>query len=77
MTEYYRCNDCNFKWSNTKKVIYLILNNINVLEMYFKDVISCRKCSYINDVLLDIGNQIFIDCYLTRTSIMDLPVQLY
>lgn len=44
--------------------------------MYLKFVIIYRKCSSVIDVLVEIGSQIFIDCDLSKVSIMDLPVIL-
>jgi len=80
VTEYYKCSVCSFEWNNKKKVIYLVIQNFKGLEdklkKYFNDNIKYRNCFHQNELSVDIGKQIFIDCDLTKASIMDLPIIL-
>lgn len=72
-----RTEDMNGK---IKKVIYLILDCFskieNQLENSFKDSVKCGNCSEKNDIIVEVGNQLFIDCDLTNGCIEDLPLTL-
>lgn len=61
-------------------MIYLILEDFKKLESQLenvsKDSVKCRNCSEKISIMVEVRNQLFIDCDLTKRCIEDLPLIL-